>query len=417
VVDCYERVGYRGTTGTIRQTDGTHIAANTVSMGLGSSCLNPGNPSEICSKGVYELVYGTFQPRSVDCGIQGRGEFDMSGGTYFGIGGFNAGMAYAYSTAIGTSDRIAGHCEFNLSGNASFTSYESFNVGHGRDVRNPAAPRQATGVVTISDTASFFAHSLWAGGGIVLDRPSGDLLERGGNGSIVQEGGDVDVGFFIVLGANPGGVGTYTIRGGSLSQTGTGSLPAAQSWLSLYRGMYVGLDYELVAGELALVQGEILHGEAVTSEGGGHDSGHGELIIEGGESTIDIEGFYRQGSDSRLTVKLSDDTPRITPIQVNGIATFEAGSELRVELLPGAETPEENEVFTLLVADTIAGEPELIDPEHLWFSDIVEGEGQDLLIVAYTPNPACGLTGLEPFLIYGMVWLSRRRSGARVANA
>jgi hypothetical protein len=385
-VNCYERVGYRGTRGEINQTGGYHEAPNAISLGLGSSCADPDDDDAVCSHGIYRLSGGTLKVPSMDCGIQGKGEFEMTGGVFDSSlhqGSSFVGRRYTYDIAIDGNIPIAGHCSFSQSG-GELTQGSAFFVGHGTG---------AVGEMTISGDAVFDAigSGLWAGGS---DDENGDQVydEGGGTATIVQMGGQVTSGWFLMLGAKPGSDATYTISGGTLAQTACCGV-ASTNGLTLPRGMYVGVDW---AAPLA--------------------DGHGEFIVEGADSTIDVAGVFHQGSDSFLTFRIEELAPHISPIYVSGTATFEPGAKIKLEPL-GSWTPGGNQHFTVLsVANQVVGESNLtVDassgPWSLNWSGAGTGASPRTLVV--TKLHGCGLLGIEAVVVLALLEGKRRWRRAR----
>jgi hypothetical protein len=375
--DCYERVGYRGTYGEVVQHGGVHKVANAISLGIGSSCL-PGSP--LCSHGVYRLNGGTLEVPSMDCGVQGKGEFHMTGGFFDSSlhrGSFFVGRRYTYPTAVDGNVPIAGHCTFTQSGGL-LSQGVGFFVGTGTG---------ATGVMTISGDADFdaFGTGLWAGGGGDDENGNGLPDEGGGTATITQTGGDVSTGWFLMLGARAGGQATYTISGGNLAQTSCcGSVE--MDGVNLARGMYVG------------------------------HLGRGELVVEGADSTIAVAGEYHQGGNSLLTFKIEQFDPFITPIVVAKTATFEPGAKLKLEVL-GEWTPAGNQPFTVLsAANGVVGESNLtLDAASGTWSLNWTGAGtpaspRKLVVTKLHP---CGLLGIEPVVVLALLGVRRRWSGAR----
>jgi hypothetical protein len=371
-IACYERIGYRGTTGTVEQTGGIHRVENVLSIGMGSACEDPDD--EVCSHGIYKLDGGTLNAPGMDIGMQGLGEFLMTDGTFDSqiYGGSGVGSLYSYGAGVGTTGPIAGHGIFKQSG-GSFTQIGRFAAGHGAG---------SLGEIEISEDAEFQAGLLWLGGRVVPDPEDPPVL--GGEGRIEQTGGSVTVTQILVLGANAGGKGTYTISDGTLALTGApGGGPLTIDDVTLPIGMRVGAF------------------------------GHGELVVDGSASAITVAGEFSQGTDSLVTFKIKSGSPNITKIEAH-TAKFTSGAKIKVEAV--GWTPQNFSTFALLTADSVT-DPDNVSidtssgPWLLYWT----GTGTDpRTLWAEYLQMQCGLLGIEPVLVLGLLQARRleaRRSG------
>ena len=367
---CYERVGYNGSTGSVVQTGGTHHVENSISLGIGSTCAvapgqswcNPcdGDSTDVCSVGTFDLSGdGEVRVPQLDIGVQGTGTFTMTGGdvrTYPDNSGSSfVGRTYNYPSP-GTSPFAAGIGTLNQSAGYLQQDVE-FSVGSGGG---------SEGHVTISGTATFIARgALFAGGNTNNGAPIG------GKAWIVQkENTTVKVGRHLVLGESETGEGSYEIRGGSLEQTGVGpfslhggTTPAIP--MGVYVGMARGLYDQIPA------------------------SGHGELTVVGKASTIHVKGVYQQATGSRLTAKIEYQYPNVTPVNVDGVATFEQGAKVKIELLDGY-TPGPFSTFNILSASRIDGTGTIVleSPGPYWFL-YTTGNPPNQLWAEYAPPGGC----------------------------
>jgi hypothetical protein len=363
-IGCYERIGYRGTTGTVEQSGGYHEVENSLTFGNGSSCEHPEDPEEICSRGIYRLSGGTLKAPGMHIGRQGLGEFEMTGGHFDSSannGSTAVGLRYAYGGGVGPTGPmtgpIPGHGIFTQS-DGLFEQGVEFAVGYGEG---------AVGKVTISGDADFRANGhVWVGGG--------DGEDLGGEGQITQTGGEVAVGQIFVLGAHEGGKGIYTISGGSLAQTGCcGNL--TNRGVTLPVGLHVGY------------------------------LGRGELVVEGSDSTITVAGEYSQGDDSLVTFKLHQAAPNITPIDAH-TATFASGAKIKVETV--GWTPQNFQSFPILTADSVVGESNVtLDSSSVSWLLYWSGTSPHTLYAEYF-QPICGLLGIEPVFVLAFLHARRR---------
>jgi hypothetical protein len=140
--------------------------------------------------------------------------------------------------------------------------------------------------------------------------------------------------------------------------------------------------------------------------------GHGELTIVGSDSTIDIAGVYSQGEDSELTLELGADSPHISTIAVEGVATFAEGAKIKIDpqagYVPGYRT------ITILTASDIDGVENIdFDAPDEW--ELVT-DSPPTVLYAMNTHLNCGLLGIEPVLVLGALHARRRwkrsRSGA-----
>jgi hypothetical protein len=399
--ECYERVGYRGARGTVHQTGGEHTVLNAISLGISSSCTpgleevaEPGEPDmqaafcipcdddddgdgnldvgDVCSHGTYILEGGELHTSQIDVGVQGIGTFTMSGGLFqnpiLNAGGSIVGRGYVYPTPGGPI--AAGRGTFTMSG-GSFHQDLAVYVGHGD---------HAVGRIDFSGTAEFYAGELVAGSSD--DSGPTPALNPGGYGEIVQAAGSVGVNRFLVLGDRPDGFGSYEISGGVLTQITAGTFP--MHGIPVPMGVYVGAN-----------------------------DGRGEFTVVGSGSTIDIHGAYVQGDDSRLSFRIDPGSPHITTIAVDGVAHFEPGAKLKLELIDGWE-PVDNQSFTLLTAASVVGESNLSydGPLGNWVIGWT-GTPHDTLVATYWRYRQCGLLGIEPVFVLLLLQARKRWRRAR----
>jgi hypothetical protein len=131
----------------------------------------------------------------------------------------------------------------------------------------------------------------------------------GGTGSVVQSGGSLELMKSLILGEEEGGLGSYTIRGGTIASA------------------------------------RVPHGIVVGDEG----TGHLMVIGDGAGMSIDIAGHYRQNGTSMLTFEITDENSGIEPMTFGKTATFESGAKVQIrysmDFRPGTES------FDLLIAD------------------------------------------------------------------
>ena len=268
----YIRAGYRGARGTLDQSGGQIDICTTLTLGWWGAT----------SLGIYDLSGGVFRGLGVDVGGQGVGFFNLDGGdveqgslctgpnpeavcvSYVGRGYFDESTGYLPGVGV------VSHREGTFGG----------------DVLSIGTERGSVGAVYVSEKK--------LKSGTTQLHPT-DALEIGwsGVGSVIQTGGSVRTGE-ILLGTNLGGVGQYTISGGTLEQTASG------------RGFRNGAE------------------------------GLGRLAIVGAESTIDVKK-YEQAPGAILTLIIDDDYAEnptlITPIRADdtyGLVQFEKGSIIEV---------------------------------------------------------------------------------------
>jgi hypothetical protein len=400
--DCYERVGYGGGHGKVVQSGGVHTVLNAITFGRSSFCLLEGaatycrpcaedNPSDIanlptdpdedladiCSEGEYELSDGELVVTSLDIGSQGKGTFTMTGGSYVSNTDplTNAGMSivgrtYVYSSS-GTNAPQAGDGTFEQSG-GTFEQDIEFSVGAGPG---------AVGDVLFSGSAQFLTQDLVGG-----HNGTAGVTSQGGTATITQTGGTVEVNRHLMLGESPDGFARYEISGGTLLQNTGGSFGLHGDPTQVANGVHVGVDHGVVNGvEL--------------------DDGRGELTVVGKNGTIDIGGVYVQGSDSLLTFKLETAYPNVSPVTVAGVASFAPGAKIKIEHLSGYEPG--YTTVTLLTAQEIIGFSNIVLEAPPQWSLTTTGNPPNMLFALHE-LPICGLLGIEPALVLGLLHATRR---------
>src|SRR4030095_6937493 len=134
------------------------------------------------------------------------------------------------------------------------------------------------------------------------------------------------------------------------------------------------------------------------------DPGRGELTVVGKNSTIDIGGVYAQGSDSQLTVRLEADYPNVSPITVDGVASFAPGAKIKIEHLSGYEPG--YTTVTLLTAQEITGFSNIVLEAPPQWSLATPGNPPNMLLSLHLLP--CGLLGIEPVLVLGLLHATRR---------
>lgn len=393
-VECYEFVGYRGAAGIVEQSGGEHHVANTLDIGRGS----------IETWGRYELSGGLLRPRGIDIGLQGYGELEMTGGTLYSTGGASVGTGYFYGGQIDsgqvTNEVLPGEGKFWQRGGTSTFVHEMV-IGY-QNGTGPEAER-SSGYMELSNSA--IANFLSIHGGE-------------GDASIVQkDDSTLNVNRHFILGQKPGGTGRFEISGGTFTQTSCCGDELLVDGVSTKKGVHVGF------------------------RANGVDQGTGTLVIDGADALISIGYFYEQSSKGLLQLKVDSLAPYITPIQVGKKATFQSGAKVKFELL-GNQPPPVDTVFTVLTANEIVGPlPTIVDnPQGRWVL-FYEGSPTVTTLKAKYKNPNCsdgidndadgttdfpadegcenaddgteashcGLLGVEPLVVLGLLEAKRRR--------
>ena len=310
----YVRLGYRGADGFIRQSGGRIYTCTFISMGFWSSQ----------STGTYELSGGTVETLGLDIGVQGIGVLNMSGGEItrmqsYGPGGTipnertNVGRSYFHTT----TGFIPGSGFVNQSGGSITTHRLQVGLGLGSagilNVRGP-------------DSSVHAVDRLYIG--------------EGGSGALVQTGGSVQAGS-IYLGRITGGMGQYTVAGGTILVDGAGS----------GNGFFNG---SVNAGF----------------------TGAGNLTIVGSSTPVNggfqIASRYDQSARSRLNYLYDDGPGKITIIWVGGTATFQSGALLDigpVDASVASLTPGQG--LNLMVADRIVDNGIVVGNPTEWSIHIV----------------------------------------------
>jgi hypothetical protein len=363
-VECYEFVGYRGAAGIVVQTGGEHHVANTLDIGRGS----------IETWGRYELHDGLLRPRGIDIGLQGYGEFEMTGGTLYSWGGASVGTGYFYGGQIDSglpNEVLPGEGKFWQSGGTSTFVHEMV-IGF----QNGTAPgaERSSGYYELSE----------------LDGPAIanflSILGGEGDAEIVLKGGTMNLVWHFILGQKPGGTGRFEIRDGSFTQSSCCGDELLVDGVPTKKGMHVGFRKD------------------------GVDQGEGTLMVDGAAALISIGYFYEQSSKGLLHLKVDAAMPPyISPITVGKTATFQPGAKLKFEF-KGAELADRT-IITLMTANQIVGPlPTILDnPAGRW-RVYTEGSPPAMSLKAiYVIYPHCGLLGVEPLVVLGLLELKRRR--------
>jgi hypothetical protein len=359
-----ERIGYYGT-GTFNQTGGTH---NAIGVILGSKTGSSGtyNQSggshttnilylgeEAGSSGVYNLGGGSLEVISASpllfyiaekIGVQGEGSFTQTGGTHYVNGnlvlGEEAGSKGIYNLSGGSLNEILGpqigwlgrgtfiqtdgghqirdrffmgcgsgsEGTYELHGGTLSAGFEDIGVsGQGVFTQTGGTntviygdPAIRTGELLIGDFAGGIGTYNLRGGSL---SNYSTTIGVEGTGTFIQTAGTHTIDQQLILGSDAGSTGTYELRGGSLSSytstvglRGTGSFLQTGGTNVVATQLTLNNTYNLRAGDLTTGSMYLNSGGIFNQEGGSLNCGYldnsGTVTLTDG--TSEIHGFINR---------------------------------------------------------------------------------------------------------------------------